>query len=86
MNAPGPVLVPVLDDYGRPAGAVLVAWGLAHVLAPGLVLRAARELASRGVPLPLDPQRLDRGRIRAMGLAMIASGGHLLYHGGLEPR
>jgi uncharacterized protein YjeT (DUF2065 family) len=72
-------------EYSRVAGLTLIAVGLAHVAVPDPLLRLAR----RGYDAALDV-RFRRGetttrRVRLVGLGMVLTGAHLLYHGGIRP-
>lgn len=70
----------------RLTGAVLVLVGLAHLLAPGALLWTARIGYRYVLRVDFDPKAGASGRVRVLGLAMIAAGAHLLYHGGVVPR
>lgn len=70
----------------RPAGATLVLVGLAHLLAPTALLRTARLGYRYVLRVEFDPKPGASGRVRAIGFAMVATGAHLLYHGGIRPQ
>jgi uncharacterized protein YjeT (DUF2065 family) len=85
MELPDPKPTVVASAYARPAGAVLVLAGVVHLLAP----RIATRTVATGYDLVLDvdfevSERTPR-RVRAIGLGMVATGAHLLYHGGIVP-
>jgi uncharacterized protein YjeT (DUF2065 family) len=69
----------------RLLGAALVAAGLAHVLAPEGMLELGSPtyefLRVADVELLADATE----RIRAVGVALLAVGGHLAYHDGVLP-
>lgn len=76
--------VTTLDHAPRPLGALLVVVGLAHLLAPGLLLWTA-SLGYRWVlAVEFDPRQGATRRVRLAGLGMVAAGGHLLYYGGIR--
>jgi hypothetical protein len=70
----------------RLTGAILVLVGFAHLLVPGVLLRTARIGYRYVLRVEFDPKPGASGRVRGLGLAMIAAGAHLLYHGGIVPR
>lgn len=69
----------------RPFGLVLVLAGIAHLLVPGVLLRAARPAYRLALDVRFRPGERAQRRVRLLGLAMIAAGAHLLYHGGVRP-
>lgn len=75
----------VLAAAPRPFGALLVLAGLVHVLAPGVLLQAARLGYEQILDVRFRPRDTATGRVRAIGLGMLAAGLHLLYHGGIRP-
>ena len=70
----------------RLTGAVLVLVGFAHLLAPGVLLRTARLGYRYVLRVEFEPKSGASGRVRLIGLALVAAGAHLLYHGGIAPR
>ena len=70
----------------RPFGAVLVVAGLAHLLVPGLLLWVAGVGYDRVLDIQFESGEHTKRRLRLVGFGMIATGAHLLYHGGLRPR
>ena len=70
----------------RLTGAMLVLVGLVHLLAPGALLRTARIGYGYVLRVGFDPKPGASSRVRGVGLALIAAGAHLLYHGGIVPR
>jgi hypothetical protein len=82
----------ILDDTAtlgqaapRPLGIVLVLAGLSHLAAPGALLWLASLGYDRVLAVDFDPDTGARRRVRALGLAMVLAGGHLLYHGRVVP-
>lgn len=73
-------------QYSRPAGLTLVASGLVHAVAPGLMLRLGRAGYGAVLNAEFRPRDGSKRRVRLIGLAMAATGAHLLYHGGIRPR
>lgn len=73
------------DAAARPSGLALVVAGVAHLLVPGLLLRTARAGYRTVLGVRFRPGERSARRVRLLGLAMIAAGAHLLYHGGIRP-
>lgn len=69
----------------RPTGAALVLVGVAHLLAPALLLRTASVGYRYVLRVDFEPKPGANERVRGVGLALIAAGAHLLYHGGIVP-
>ncbi|NHN46105.1 hypothetical protein G9464_00640 [Halostella sp. JP-L12] len=72
--------------YSRLAGLTLVAVGLVHAAAPGLMLRLGRAGYDAALDVEFRPREGSKRRVRLVGVAMAATGAHLLYHGGIRPR
>lgn len=56
------------------AGGGLIAVGLAHLLAPGSLLTAARHSYKRLLTVDFDADERTERRVRAIGLVMLAVG------------
>jgi uncharacterized protein YjeT (DUF2065 family) len=85
MELPDPKPTEVATAYARPAGALLVVAGLVHLLVPRLSTRIVAWSYDRLLDVEFVPGEGTTKRVRAIGLAMLAAGGHLLYHGGIVP-
>lgn len=68
----------------RPVGLLLFLAGLVHILVPEVLVRIAA-VGYRLLRLRLEPKPGATQRIRVVGVAMVAAGAHLLYHGGVRP-
>lgn len=75
----------VLDAAPRPTGLLLLVAGLAHLLAPGILLAIASRGYRQFLRVEFEPGLGAPRRVRLVGIGMIAAGGHLLYHGGIRP-
>jgi uncharacterized protein YjeT (DUF2065 family) len=73
------------DAGARPAGLLLVAAGIAHLVAPGPLLWAARTGYGTVLGVEFVPGDATTRRVRALGVGMVAAGAHLLYYGGILP-
>lgn len=76
----------VIAASPRPLGATLLVAGVFHLLVPGLLLSTARIGYERVLGVRFRPRSNATRRVRVVGLGMIATGAHLLYHGGVRPR
>jgi len=73
-------------DLPRLAGLAMLLAGVAHLLVPGLLLWTAKVGYGIALDVEFDPGDASRRRVRLLGLAMVAAGAHLLYHGGIRPK
>jgi hypothetical protein len=75
----------IISAFPRLAGGLLIALGVAHLLIPSVLLSTAK----RGYDLVLDVQFRPRDgaetRVQSVGVVMLATGMHLLYHGSPIP-
>jgi len=81
-----PMTEDAATEYSRLAGLTLVASGVVHAVAPGLMLRLGRAGYDAALNVEFRPGEGSKRRVRLVGLAMAATGAHLLYHGGVRPR
>jgi len=70
----------------RAAGLLLVVAGAIHLLVPRLLLRIAAVGYDTALAVEFEPRANASRRVRLVGVAMLAAGAHLLYHGGVRPR
>lgn len=80
-----PAVGAVIEGYSRPAGLLLVLVGLAHVLAPRLLLKSGEVGYDRALAVEFDPTDAAPRRVRLAGIGMILAGAHLAYYRGLRP-
>ncbi|MEF8851369.1 MAG: hypothetical protein V5A44_01870 [Haloarculaceae archaeon] len=71
--------------FVRPLGVGLVLAGLAHLLAPGVLLWTARVAYDRVLDVRFEPRDSAPNRVRLVGAAMVATGAHLAYYGAVIP-
>jgi uncharacterized protein YjeT (DUF2065 family) len=69
----------------RLVGLLLVAAGLAHLVAPTALLNLAKQSYSAVLDVDFDPRAGASTRVRALGVGLVAAGAHLLYYGGVVP-
>jgi len=80
-----PAPTSVIEGYSRPAGLLLVLAGLAHVLAPRLLLKSGELGYDLALAVEFDPTDAAPRRVRIAGVGMILAGAHLAYYRGVRP-
>jgi hypothetical protein len=91
-EAPDELTAAILDDTTtvaraapRPLGLLLLLAGFTHLVAPGVLLWLAAVGYDRVLAVEFEPGERATSRVRALGIAMVLAGGHLLYHGSVIP-
>lgn len=69
----------------RLVGLLLVVTGVAHLLAPTILLQVASRSYRTVLNVEFDPLPGASRRVRAIGVGLVAAGAHLLYYDGIVP-
>jgi len=69
----------------RPVGLAVLAAGLACTLLPGVCSRPVGGTVARLLDVSYETSEHTGGRLRILGVATIAAGAHLAYHGSVRP-
>ena len=73
------------SPFVRIVGLGVVLAGVAHLLGPRALLWTVRVGYGRVLDVDFDPGENTTRRVRILGLAMVAAGAHLTYHGAVIP-
>lgn len=69
----------------RLVGLLLVVAGVAHLVAPTVLLNVASRAYNTVLNVEFNPLPGASTRVRALGVGFVAAGAHLLYYGGVVP-